>query len=400
MVETLLNRQLNGMVLRNPSRRWFIWALSLSLLAHVVLTPLPAALGVLTSLLGRADTAADPPVEQLRTIPITWLGDDTESDWGAPASEPGLEPQPVAAPALDAETRVAPVKEPVAPTTAKPPTSKPDQEERKPRERGAVAHPVALSGMDSKIVDDNANVNLLLVSERIREHPLGDRIGRLMVNFPQWRSFLGSTAIDPIRDIDRLLLVGPQFRRSADVVAVLHHSLRPEVVRQAVDQLVKRPPRGRWLKGKVPVALAYADRAQRLFAFTAPDMIVIAPPHLERQLLEAPPTRFPPPAGGEALVVHIKTPWRALIGLPFDLPQSIAWLRLDVLPLEDGGAKLRFTAEDQDASLALEHARVLTLALNAVTNPDLGSLGALLGVRTISCNDRVNLDANGNRLSV
>lgn len=256
-----------------------------------------------------------------------------------------------------------------------------------------------MSGVSSEVVDSNANVNLLLLTERVRRHPLGPRIGKLIVNFPQWSSFFESGEIDPVRDINRILVVGPQFRRSADVVAILEHGMPQQVVTAAVDRLVKRPPRGRWLKSKMPAARAYADRAERLFVLTAPNVLVVAPPHLERQLLATPPTGFPSPEGDAALVVHIKTPWRALMGLPFRLPESLAWLRLDVVPLDDGGAHVRISAQDADARQAAEHAQSLSLALNALTNPNLGALGALVGLRSIAFVDKIQFQARDERIT-
>jgi hypothetical protein len=87
------------------------------------------------------------------------------------------------------------------------------------------------------------------------------------------------------------------------------------------------------------------------------------------------------------------------MGLPFSLPKSIAWLRLDVLPLADGGAELRLTGEDADAEQAREHAQSLSLALNAVTNPDLGALGALIGLSSIAFLDKIEFQARGRRIS-
>lgn len=391
--------------LREPRRGKILWASALSLLAHVVLTPVAALLGVF-AWLAQAPPPDEGEAEQLRSIPITFLGYE-ELPPEPPAAEPA-KPAPAVelAPQIDpARALAAPDPKPeVKPTSGRedeaPTKPEPTQERAPPgRPRGEIAHPVAMAGVASEIVDDNANVNLLLLTERVRNHPLGERIGRLLLNFPQWSSFFESADVDPVRDINRILIVGPQFRRSADVVAILQHRLPQKVLKAAIDRLVQRPPRGRWLDAKVPAALAYADRAERLFALTASDVLVVAPPHLERSLMAAPPTRFPTPSGGEALVLHVKTPWRALIGLPFRLPESLAWLRLDVLPLEDGGAELRFSAEDESAELAREHADTLSVALNTLTNPDLGALGALVGLRSIAFIDRVQFQAKDKQLS-
>lgn len=385
---------------REASPRLLAWTLSLSALAHLAFTPLAGLLGLMAWLLA-PPPEPDIEAEQLHSIPILLLSDE-EVDQLEAASAP---PPAASAPAVVLPSERAGAAAPAAPRPA-PPRPKPVREApqkpvaTQPRTTPEdIAHPVAVSGVKSEVIDSNANVNLLLVTERIRNHPLGPRIGKLIVEFPQWRSFFESGAIDPVRDLDRILVVGPQFRRSADVVALLHHDLPPAVMRAAVDRLVRRPPKGRWLHSEVPAARAHADRAERLFALTAPHVLVVAPPHLERQLLSAPPTSFPLPKGDEAVVLHVKTPWRSLIGLPFRLPQSIQWLRLDVLPLEDGSVQVRITAEDADPRQAAEHARGLSDALNALTNPDLGALGALVGLRSIAFIDRIEFQARGARIS-
>jgi hypothetical protein len=392
--------------LREPPVRRIAWMVALSAVVHLTMTPLAGLLGVM----GWFFTPPATPeleAEQLRSIPITLLSDEELGQLEAraqPASPPSTASEATLPrePGAPAPAPPAPAPKPAAPP---PPVKVVPEPPKKPAPvpaRGGadgIGHPVAMSGVTSEVVDSNANVNLLMLTERIRNHPLGDRIGKLIVNFPQWSSFFESGAIDPVRDINRILVVGPQFRRTADVVAILQHDMPPPVVRAAVDRLVQRPPKGRWLRGKIPAARAYADRAERLFALTAPHVLVVAPPHLERQILATPPTEFPTPEGDAAVVLHVKTPWRALMGLPFRLPESIAWLRLDVVPNDDGSVLARITAEDADPRQAAEHAQSLSLALNALTNPDLGALGALVGLRSLSFIDKIQFQARGERIS-
>jgi hypothetical protein len=386
--------------LREPPVRFITWTLVLSALAHLLLTPLAGLIGVLGWLLA-PPPEPDSEAEQLRSIPISLTTDEVFGS-GEPAASapPPAAPVPEAALPEPPAPKPAPKPEPPAKPATPPPAPKP--EPAKPAqsdEQDGIGHPVAMSGVGSPIVDDNANVNLLIVTERIRKHPLGPRIGALLVNFPQWSSFFASGEIDPVRDFNRILVVGPQFRRSADVVAILEHDLPQPALRGAIDRLVQRPPKGRWLRAKFPAARAYADRAERVFAMTAPHVLVVAPPQLEQQLLAAPPTAFPNPEGDAALVLHIKTPWRALMGLPFRLPESIAWLRMDLVPLNDGSVQVHITGADADARLASEHAQTLSAALNAVTNPDLGALGALVGLRSIAFIDKIQFRAHGDRIS-
>jgi hypothetical protein len=382
----------------SASARALAWALSISLTLHLVLTPVAAWLGVFAWLFHAAAPEDTSEAEQLRSIPITWLGEEAEPEPESPGSPPAL-----TAPVAMTEAPSAAPVQPLAPRAPQPPSAEktPDQPPTaKPAAgRPDIAHPLAVSGVQTEIVDSNANVNLLLLSERVREHPLGARIGRLLVGFPQWSSFFEAAEIDPIRDLNRILVVGPEFRRSADVVAIVQHRLGREVLRKAIDRLVRRPPSGRWLKAKVPAARAHADRAERLFVLPSSNLLVVAPLHLEKQLLAAPPIKFPAPEGKEALILHVRSPSHALRGLPIAVPESMAWLRLDVTTLEGGAAELRVSAEDSDAATARSHARSLTAAISALTNPDLGALGALLGLRSIALIDAFELHADGNRIS-
>jgi hypothetical protein len=375
---------------RAASARVLAWAVSLSLTLHLVLTPVAAWIGVFASLFQVTTEEDNSEAEQLRSIPFTWLGEeDVETEPASPAAAPALT-APVAL--TESPATPAPPAPPAPPSTEK--TDKPKPAAGRPD----IAHPIALSGVQTEVLDSNANVNLLLLSDRVRQHPLGARIGKLLVDFPQWSSFFSTAGLDPIRDLNRILIVGPEFRRSADVVAIIQHRLARDVLRKAIDRLVQRAPRGRWLKSKVPAARAHADRAERLFVLPSPNLLVVAPVHLEKQLLSAPPLGFPAPDGKEALVLHVRSPSRALRGLPLSLPESIVWLRLDAVVLEGGGAQLRITAEDADPVLARDHARGLSAATNALTNPDLGALGALLGLRSIAFIDAIELHSQGNRI--
>lgn len=376
--------------------RRLVWTLLVSLGVHVLLTPVAAWLGLLAWLLHDTKGEDDTPVEQLTSIPISLFEEAPPPEEEPPGSEPAAPPPvPEVSPPPRAEAS-APAPPPPKPA---PPVAKAPQPPAKAAGKpGRLDHPVQVSGVQSEIIDSNANVSLLLLSDRVRGHRQGQRIGRLLVGFPQWQSFLETTGIDPIEDLDRVLVVGPQFRRSADVVVIIQYRVDAAEMRASIDRLVQREPRGEWISEEPLAARAHADRAQRLFVFSGPRILVIAPPQLERQLLGASIERFPEPGSDDALVVNIKTPWRALMGLPFELPKSLAWARLGVLPLADGGAQVRVEAEDADAAQAEEHAYLLERAINALTNPELGALGALLGVRSLSFLDPIELEAKGKRI--
>jgi hypothetical protein len=244
-------------------------------------------------------------------------------------------------------------------------------------------------------VDSNAKVHLLLATNKIRQHPLAPRLGRLVQNLPQWSSFFAAAGVDPVADLDLLLLTSSSFRRTADAVVVLRHRLGGERMRQAVEVLAARPPKGRWLDGTPPAALAHADRAERLFVLSSSDVLVVAPPHLERAVRGAGVISLGRRAGEEAAVVLVKDPATTLGTLPLALPESLKMVRLAVEARPEGGALVSLIAEDGSPALAESHAQDLTVAVNALTNPSLGKLGALLGVRTLSFLDPIRLRAEG-----
>ncbi len=222
---------------------------------------------------------------------------------------------------------------------------------------GAVRDPIALSGSAAKVVDANAHVRLMVMADRIRQHPLGARVRELLGNTYQWQDFFGPGGIDPINDVDRILIAGPQLRDSSQVIAVLQHKVSPDRVRRAVDRLVQRDPRGGWLDAGAPAATAAADDAERVFALPGPNVVVVAPPSARDFVLSLKAdTKIDDPPGAEAINLHLDTPWRALRGLPFTVPKSIEWAWITVTPTPDGGAVGRVVALDESPDAARQSA--------------------------------------------
>jgi hypothetical protein len=258
---------------------------------------------------------------------------------------------------------------------------------------------MALAGAASSVADPNANVKLLLLNDRIRDRPIGARIGRLVTRLPQWNSFFGPTGLDPVRDLRRIYVAGPQFRVSSEVIAVIEYTVTQEKMRAAIDAIVNREPKGRWLDSKVPAARARADRAERTFVLAKPGIVVMVPPALtDDALSKGPQLGFPNIGGDAAVVAFVATPWRALRGLalPFRVPESIASVMLQVTPADDGGAMIRVVAVDESPKTAREHAGLLTRGINLATQRDMGPLGALLfGGQKLQLIEPVKLAARG-----
>jgi hypothetical protein len=358
-----------------PSRvgRW----LMLSVVLHAPLTPIAGLIGLL-HFFDRRDQEVPvlPPVTE---IPLDLID---EAELAQPA-EPVPPPAPAEPPAPVVEAPPA-EPEPEAPKP-KPKPQKPPKPATPVPEPGSSAAPdkqIAdpLAGVGSKkLVDPNANIRLLVHNDRVRQHPLGPRVGPMLRSVYQWRDFLGPTAIDPIRDIDRMLIVGPQFRDSRDLVAVLEHRVPETTLREAIDQLVARDPEGGWLDTPVPVARATADRGERLFVMPSQHILIITPPSAQRAAEGYSKTnKLSPPAPDELARAYLNVPWRALVGTPVTIPKSIRWARLRVNAAADGGAEVDIVAQDESESLATSNAHALERAVRAATEVDLGLFGAVL----------------------
>ena len=372
-----------------PKRMWRFLALAVVL--HAPLTPLSALLGLVSLLGGQTEEPALPPVTE---IPLDLIDDEgaalaSKPPEAAPAPAPEMggpaAPELPKVPDAPLEKPKKPKQEPKPPASADPPDAGvPDAGAAGPPDAGAppdaapkrpgegIGSPVAgLS--DKRVVDPNAHVQVLVHNDRVRKHPLGDRIGPLLKNVYQWRDFFGPTAIDPVRDVDRMLIVGSQLRDSRDVVAILQFNLPQARVRDGVEALVARDPEGGWIDGPVPVAKAHADRGERFFVFPSPQILVVAPASAQaaaRRLSKR--FRLPAPKGDEIALAKLDTPWRPLRSLGVSIPQTITSAELRLSPGADGGVVIDVLAHDESEEKAIADARMLRNAL------DIGLMGAVV----------------------
>jgi hypothetical protein len=231
-------------------------------------------------------------------------------------------------------------------------------------------------------------VQVLIAGDRLRKHELGAWFGRLLTIIPQWQSFFEDTAVDPIRDIDHLLIAGPQFRDSSKVVAVMDYRAPEEAMRAAVDVVVRRSG-GSWIEdAPVPAARATADRSQRIFALVPEKrLLVVLPADQEDQLAKLKGMKSFNRSSTVGVVLSMVTPANAFRGV-LALPPTLAWLKLALTPTKDGGADLALTLGDDSPENAVTHAQELTRKVNAIRTLD-------LGITKIEVIDEVTFSAEG-----
>lgn len=417
---------------RNTHSRPWIIALVASLLLHVPLTPLAGLIGLVAMLLGAPSNDDAPPAPPITEIPVELLSEEPGST-AAAAPTPEPETVGVAAPPAASALPVKPrdVRDAGAPPDAggdadagadagavdagARDAGRPDAgaADAGPADAGPVADaadagdagtgisdPIGVSGAARRVADANANVKIYVDTEKLRSHRLGARIGSLLRGVYQWRDFFGPTGIDPVRDVDRLFIAGPQLRSSAEVVAVIQHRLGETRMREALDELVKRDTvSGAWLEGPVPVALARADRAERYFVMPSARVVVVTPKSaLAAARKLGARASVPALPGAQLATAHVATPWRAFMGMPLRVPKSIRWARARVVPEGRGGVVIHIEAEDESPEAAAQNATELTRAVTAATQLDLGIFGALLGSKPQRFVQRVSFEGNGNRI--
>ncbi|AUX22770.1 hypothetical protein SOCEGT47_032800 [Sorangium cellulosum] len=389
--------------LRAASQRALATALAVAVLLHLPLLPTPlfAWLDAMFSLRGElADYDAG---ETIVPIDLDLLADDPSAVAAAPSANGAEVPSGAGAPAPTTPPPAVPPPAPSASAAPKAPDAgAPDAGRKPPGDAGPDASgkggdgddqpklrdPLNVAGAPGKLASKDPNVQVLIAGDRLRSHALGEWFGRILTSIPQWQSFFRNTNVDPIRDIDHLLIAGPQLRDSSKVVAVMDYRAPTEVMRAAIDVLVERT-NGSWIEdAPVPAARATADRNPRLFAMV-PDrrLLVVLPADEEDQLSKLKAMKSFNKSSQAGIVLSMLTPANAFRGV-YALPRSLAWMRLTVTPTRDGGADLALTAGDGSPEEARDHARELTQTLNAIRTLD-------LGFTRIEALDEVTFNADG-----
>lgn len=372
---------------QKPKKYRLLKMLVASVVVHAFLTPGPALLGLMAMLpaIDLSDSKGLPE-EPLKTIPVDLVAQEPaepvkeekkepEAEPQEPPEEKGSDPSPPSEPEpVSEEPKEKSVPAPKKPT---PEAENPDQ----------IGDPVSLAGAAGELADSDANVRMLLHTEVVREHPLGERVGNLLRRTPQWRDFFGPARIDPIEDIDRVLVAGPQFRDSSNVVAVVQHRLKQRQIERALDRLVER--HGEWLDEDARLAKARADRATRIFSAPASDIVAVAPESaLESVKKLGKKTRFPRGQEHVAVQAYVVTPWRAFKGTGIRIPKSIEWVRMEVRPQSSGGATLRLMAQDGSDQQARRNAQMLERMIRQAVEIDFGRMGALGSLASLAFGGR------------
>lgn len=148
-----------------------------------------------------------------------------------------------------------------------------------------AAPPPRPTGPPASYVTEEHQVVVRIHMEAVRSSAIAADIGSLVRSYPTWRSLLGSSGIDPVRDFDRVLLAAPALVSERSILLV-RHRLGNARVREAVLQMAsQRGERPEWreVEGFSVVDWPAETSAPRLVVLTADDELVVTTPEdLER----------------------------------------------------------------------------------------------------------------------
>lgn len=152
---------------------------------------------------------------------------------------------------------------------------------RTPRVRDAGAPSLAAAkdgGTGPGRLPAGTQIAVRVDMERIRRSPIADDVRSVLAAIPDWKALLEGSGIDPVEQLERLLIATPNLQREKLVLAGRYLG-GEQVVRAAVAQLAEaRGQRASWrIEGGVQVApWANADVTPRVLALLGPAHFAIA----------------------------------------------------------------------------------------------------------------------------
>ncbi|CAN5168757.1 hypothetical protein BH09MYX1_BH09MYX1_29380 [soil metagenome] len=214
--------------------------------------------------------------------------------------------------------------------------------------------PQAILGGAASVSAGPNNVTLFVNMAVIKSHPAASRLAPILAAIPQWKQFMAGSVIDPLRDCDWILIMGPSLADTQKDAVFVHYSTSDAIVDGAIGTISKSYVNGGPMDVGVPKVKAwkaYADHGERVFLRPSPGVAVIVPSSHATQFAKAlvgnplaPKTR-----PGEAMSLRALRPGGSIS----IIPQSISELRVWVVPRNsDGGADVYAEGDCPDDAAA------------------------------------------------
>jgi len=207
---------------------------------------------------------------------------------------------------------------------------------------GGPRDPQAVIGAAGDIQVDKVLVMVILNGEIIRKSSVAPSLARLLRRVDQWDAFMHGTDIDPLKDIDWIMISGPSVQNTTRDVVLVRYGATDAKVGHAMDVVAESYAQhggGDAFDagvGSMKAVRSFADGAERVVMMPHPHVLAVVPSgaasKVARQLARASvPAHVRP---GEALYMRVADPHHPMPAIP----AAITELRLRIVPTDDDGA--------------------------------------------------------------
>ena len=209
---------------------------------------------------------------------------------------------------------------------------------------------VGLSGKLSDKVVGKPNVTLAVWFSALRGGPAEALVAPLFACNAEWRWF-GERGVVPLRDLDGVMMTGPQLSDSSKLTVAVQHRLKSSEVQTVVQSLVSASgPRGAFLEDDV--ARIVFQRKDRVVFPHEKNMVFVAPATGWEPIRAMQGPLALPPAEGRALSITLQNPSRPLKKFGLKMPERLTEMKLDVFANPDGGSDVQIDFEAPSAEIA------------------------------------------------
>jgi hypothetical protein len=255
-----------------------------------------------------------------------------------------------------------------------------------------AAPPLEPEAVADAVQGGPAAIEIAIDAAVVRKHPVGAKMGSLLRGIPQWEDFMHGTPIDPVRDVDWILISGNSLIHTENDSVVLRYSASDATVDQAVRIVARRYGHGGTVDAGAPgvrASVAFADRAERILLQPGSHLLAIVPPRVAPAIARQLAGRqvSPPLHPGEALYWKFVRPHRML----GELPETVVEMRLRIVPRPDGGADVDVDGDTKDRDEAQAAAGDVARFIRRHDDP-------ITSLLTRGILDHVDVTAEGSRV--
>jgi hypothetical protein len=222
---------------------------------------------------------------------------------------------------------------------------------------GGPRDPQAIVGAAGDIQVDKVLVMVVVNAEVIRKNPAGPSLAALLRRVDQWDQFMRGTDIDPVKDIDWIIISGPSIQNTTRDVVLVRYSATDAKVDHAMDVVASHYPQGGAFDAGVPSMKAvrsFSDGAERVVMQPRPHVLAVVPTSAAAKVARQLATASVPAhvRKGEALYLRVVDPHHPMP----QVPASISELRLRIVPTDDDGADVLLEGDTNAAEAAKQAA--------------------------------------------